>query len=337
MISVIVPARNEEANIADCLYTLLAQGEAVEILVADDNSQDRTAAIVGEFVREVRNLKLVSVPPLPNGWTGKNHALHVAVPESIGEWLLFTDADTRHSEGALRGLVRWAETARLDLVSCSPPQQTETWWEKAVIPQVYQLLARLFPFERVNDPADPMAAANGQFILIRREAYFRIGGHQAIRGETLEDVALARRAKRAGCRIWFGPGDGIVSTRMYQTFSTMWEGWTKNLFLLFGRDQRAVRRTAAGLAFRYWLPPLSGVLLLPAGHSMAWLGVAALAYSIWEHLRYYRRLSGPGKLATTFLLAPGAFLLFLLLLNSQRRYSRNLGIDWKGRRYPAGN
>ena len=335
-ISVIVPARNEEANIGACVQSLLAQGEGIEIVVADDGSEDGTAAVVRALASEAANVKLVSVPPLPAGWIGKNHALHCAVPHTQGEWLLFTDADTRHAEGALRGMVEWAEKARLDLVSCSPAQETRTWWEKAVIPQVYQRLARLYPYERVNDPADPLAAANGQFILICRAVYERLGGHEAVRGELLEDVALARLAKQAGGRLWFGPGDGIVTTRMYCTYGAMWEGWTKNLFLLYSRDRGAVRGAAAELAGRYCLPPLAGAALLAAGLPAAGLGVACLLYSAIEHLRYARALRGPARIATAALLVPGAFLLFLLLLHSERRYSQKLGIDWKNRRYPAG-
>ena len=336
-VTVIVPARNEEVNIGDCLRSLLMIGEEAEILVADDGSEDSTAAIVGEIARQERAVRLITVPPLPNGWNGKNHALHVAVADSRGEWFLFTDADTRHSEGALRGLIAWAEAAGLDMVSCSPPQVTVTWWEKAVIPQIYQLLARLYPFERVNDPGDPLAAANGQFILIRRDVYLHLEGHQAVRGETLEDVALARRAKQAGFRLWFGPGDGIVTTRMYRTFSAMWEGWTKNLFLLFSGNGDSVGRAAAEKTFRHWLPPIAGILLIMAGFPATWLGMAALGYSVGEHVQYARRLKGPGKLAMTLLLTPGAFVVFLLLLNSHRRYSRKIGIEWNGRRYSTGN
>lgn len=336
-ISVIVPARNEEANIGECLLSLLGQGEEVEILVADDGSEDSTAAIVQELAPGAPNVKMVVVPPLPGGWSGKNHALHVAVPHSKGEWLLFTDADTRHAEGALHGLVGWAEKAGLDMVSCSPPQLTETWWEKAVIPQVYQLLARRYPFERVNNPADPLAAANGQFLLIRREVYLRLEGHHAVRGETLEDVALARRAKQAGYRLWFGPGDGIVTTRMYRSFSDLWEGWTKNLFLLFDRDSKAIQGTVAEMALRYWLPPIAGLGLLVAGFPAAWLGMTLLGYSVAEHCRFAHRLNRSGKLASALLLAPGAFLVFLLLLNSERRYSQKIGIAWKGRRYSTDN
>jgi len=339
LVSVVVPARNEEASIVGCLDSLLAQGENVEILVADDASEDRTADLVREMVPRAPNLCPIPVPPLPAGWLGKNHAIHVAVGQSTGDWLLFTDADTRHAEGSLRGMVEWAEKAKLDLVSLSPRQEVQTWWEKAVIPLVYQRLAQLYPFERVNDPADPLAAANGQYILIRREVYFRLGGHEAIRGELLEDVALARRAKQAGCRIWFGPGeDGVVRARMYRRFSEMWQGWTKNLFLLYGRDRRAIHRAAAGLAARYWGPPMAALFLLASGFPYAWFGFAALSWVAREHIRYARALGvseRPEKWAAAAWLVPGAFLLFLLLLNSERRYSRNLGVEWKGRRYPT--
>jgi len=338
LVSVVVPARNEEANIAGCLQSLLAQGESVEILVADDASDDRTADLVREMASRAPNLRLIAVPPLPSGWLGKNHAVHVAVKQARGDWLLLTDADTRHAEGSLRGMVDWAEKAKLDLVSLSPQQEVQSWWERAVIPLVYQRLARLYPFERVNDPADPLAAANGQYILIRREVYSRLGGHEAIRGELLEDVALARRAKQAGCRIWFGPGDGVVRTRMYRQFSEMWQGWTKNFFLLYGRDRRAIHRAALELATRYWGPPIAALFLFAAGFPYAWFGFAALSWVVREHIRYARALSiaeRPERWAAAAWLAPGAFLLFLLLLNSERRYSQNLGVEWKGRRYPT--
>ncbi|HEY7680217.1 MAG TPA: glycosyltransferase [Terriglobia bacterium] len=336
LVSVLVAARNEEANIAACLQSLLSQGEDVEILVADDSSEDATAELVREQASRAGNLRLVTVPALPPGWLGKNHALHVAVDHSTGDWLLFTDADTRHAAGTLKGMIEWAEKAKLDLASLSPRQEAQTWWERAVIPLLYHRLARLYPYERVNDPANPLAAANGQYILIRREVYFRLGGHEAIRGELLEDVALALRAKQAGCRIWFGPGDGVVRTRMYRRFSEMWQGWTKNLFLIYHRDRGAIHREAGELAVRYLLPPLAAALLFMAGLPYAWFGIAPLAWMAWEHIRYTRSLKVPERWAVAAWLVPGAFLLFLLLLNSERRYSRNLEVEWKGRRYPTG-
>jgi glycosyltransferase involved in cell wall biosynthesis len=313
--------------------SLLAQGGGIEIVVVDDGSEDATARIVRGIASGAPAVTLVTAPPLIEGWLGKNHALDAGARKSPGEWLLFTDADTRHAPGKLREVVQRAEREGLDLVSFSPRQEVRTGWERAVIPQVYRMLARLYPYGRVNDPLDSTAAANGQYILIRRDVYFALGGHQAIRDCVLEDVELARRAKQAGYRIWFGPGDGIVSTRMYRRFGEMWEGWTKNLFLLYHRDRSLIRRAATELVFRYLLPAPAGLALLFGSGVAPTVGGFLLAYAAWEHVRYWRELPEGKKLATTLYLLPGASVLLLLLLNSERRYGGGKGIEWKGRRY----
>lgn len=335
-VSVIVPARNEEANIADCVRSLLAQGQDVEIIIAEDGSEDATAEIVRQLAAAYPQVKLLSVPAVPEGWFGKPHALAVGAEQARGRWLLFTDADTRHAPGRLDEVIERAESEGLDLVSFSPSQQTRTWWEKAVIPQVYRELARLYPYERVNDPADPLAAANGQYLLIRRDSYAALGGHAAIRNAVLDDVELARRAKRAGYRIRFGSGEGIVATRMYRRFSEMWEGWTKNLFLLYDRKYPAIGRAAAERALRYLLPAMASLLLLTARSGGTMLaGAALLFYLAAEHYRYGRRLPAGGRAIQTMLLIPGAALFLLLLGNSTRRYWGRKTITWKGRRYRA--
>ncbi|MBI1956425.1 MAG: glycosyltransferase [Acidobacteria bacterium] len=334
-VSVVVPARNEEGNIADCVRSLLAQGEGVEIIVANDGSQDRTAEVVRQLAAHAPQLTLLEVPPLPEGWIGKNHALEAGVKQARGEWLLFTDADTRHAPEKLPAVVERAEREGLDLISFSPRQEVHSWWEKAVIPQVYRALAKLYPYERVNDPSDSVAAANGQYILIRKEVYMALGGHRAIRDAVLEDVELARRAKQAGYRIWFGSGVGVVSTRMYSRFQQMWEGWTKNLFLLYRRDRRAIGRARRTLAFRYLLPALAGLLLFVLGSGAASNGgLAFLSYVVWEHVRYGQELPR-GQKGAAALLLPGAALFLLLLWNSERHYRRQRGIEWKGRHYRA--
>src|SRR5262245_1575021 len=133
-VSVIVPARNEEANIEACLTSLLAQDVELEILVADDGSTDSTAAIVEDMARKDPRLLLIAVPALPPGWTGKNHAISVAARQAKGDWLLLTDADTRHLPGSLAKVLDRATSYAL--YSLSPEQIVETWWEKAVIRRV---------------------------------------------------------------------------------------------------------------------------------------------------------------------------------------------------------
>ena len=333
-ISIIVPARNEEHNIAACLQSLLAQGDDIEILVADDGSQDSTARIVLDLAESHPQLRLLAVPPLPEGWVGKNHALAFAVGHAHGDWFLFTDADTRHEPDKLREVLAEAMRDGLDWISLSPRQEVHAWWERATIPLIFRSLARLYPFHRVNDPADPLAASNGQYILVRREVYFALGGHAAVRNEILEDVELATRAKQAGHRIRFRSGRGVVSTRMYSSIGQMWEGWTKNLFLLFRRDTRAMSRARLRLAFRIIFPLAAGLPLCISANSLAnTIGIFLLLLLAWEHFRYARELDPGERLGSVPLLIPGAVLFFLLLWRSERLHRHNLGVSWKGRHY----
>jgi glycosyltransferase involved in cell wall biosynthesis len=341
-VSAIIPARNEEANVAACVRSLVAQGlgNDLEIIVADDNSEDRTATIVGDLAAEHACVKLVSVPPLPEGWLGKAHALHIAVQHAQSEWLLFTDADTRHEPRTLAAVVERAEREGLDLVSFSPRQETRTWWERAVIPRVFQELERLYPFSRVNDPGDPLAAANGQYILIRRSAYQAVDGHQAVRNEVLEDVELARLVKRAGFRIWFGPGEGVVRARMYRHLPDMLEGWKKNLFPLYNRDYGAICRASLRLGGRYILPAFGAFLMeIWGAGSLSGLEFLVIVYLGWEHARFWLKLpdaEAREKALETFELVPGVLFFLLLLWDSAAQHSRKREIQWKGRRYPAG-
>src|SRR5438093_9095394 len=165
--SVIIPARNEAANIARVIRSVAAQQDVREILVVDDQSTDRTADIVNDLQQDIRGLHLVRLESLPPGWFGKTYAMATGAKRAKGEWLLFTDADTEHLPLSLHELLGRAEGEQVDLLSLSPGQVMRTWWEKATLPTVYVWLAKRFRFDEVNDPASPVAAANGQYILVR--------------------------------------------------------------------------------------------------------------------------------------------------------------------------
>ncbi len=237
-VSVIVPARNEEAGLAECLRSLVGQEEvAYEIIVVDDHSTDATRAIAAQFP-----IIVISADPLPASWSGKCNAVWSGARIARGRWLLFTDADTRHQPNSIASGLKEAQQLDAALLSYSPRQVVHSLAERALMPVIFAELAATYRPQDVNDPKSPIAAANGQYLLIRRDTYNAVGGHAAVATAILEDVELAKRVKRAGYKLQFRVSDA-VSTRMYRTFGQMWEGWTKNLALLFPQPRSlALRR-----------------------------------------------------------------------------------------------
>ncbi|MGH9357378.1 MAG: glycosyltransferase [Terriglobia bacterium] len=340
LVSAIVPARNEALDIARAVRSLAMQADIREIIVVDDDSRDETASVLADLKRTLPALRVVDIKSLPAGWLGKTHAAAEGATHAQGEWFLFTDADTEHLPGSLRMLLGRAEREGADLLSLSPGQRVPTWWEKAVIPIVYSQLSHLYKFDEVNSPASSAAAANGQFILVRRSAYERAGGHTSVRAEILDDVALARRVKAAGGRLLFLPGADWVQTRMYRTFGEMWQGWTKNLFLLYGGSAAKIARAVLVLMAQWILGPLSLVLasvVVMPNASGPWLcagATASTAAVLWWMISYRQRLSRLGfseSLGRYFW--AGAPLFTLMLLNSALAYKLRGAVEWKGRTY----
>jgi len=240
LVSAIIPARNEEASIARMVESVAAQPEIGEVIVVNDQSTDGTGAILAELAGRIPKLRVLETGALPAAWIGKNYAVSIGAAFAQGDWLLFTDADTYHYPGATRRALSDAVDHDAVLVSYSPEQEMETWWERALIPFVYCRLAAKYSLARVNDPKQPDAAANGQFLLVLRDAYDAVGGHAAVAREILEDVAFARLVKHGGYGIYFTAPIGVVHTRMYRTFTAMWQGWTKNLYPLAGGDFKSL-------------------------------------------------------------------------------------------------
>ena len=339
-VSAIIPARNEEANIERVVRSLANQPDLQEILVVDDQSADRTAEILTALKLEIPLLRTLRVESLPDGWLGKTHAVALGARAATGDWLLFTDADTEHLAGSLAELLQRAEDEHADLLSLSPGQETPTWWEKSVIPLVFVKLASLFRFEEVSDPQSSAAAANGQYVLIRREIYERSGGHEAVKSAILEDVELARRIKSLGGKLLFLPGAQWVRTRMYQSLGAMWQGWTKNLYLLYGGDESKMLTTVASLWLLDVLPEFVFVavcFLFALGHAGSVAVLMAVGLFILTLARQWRYGQALARLGFNPALANyqpiGAALLGALMLGSLRAHRAMGSIQWKGRRY----
>ena len=329
LVSVVVPARNEEACLGSCLASLAAQqGVAWEILLVDDGSTDGTRSIAEGFP----GVRILAAGPLADGHSGKCNAVQSGANAARGEWLLFTDADTVHEPGSLARAVAEAEQHEVALLSYSPRQEVRGFWERAVMPVVFAELASRYRPREVCDPALPsVAAANGQYLLIRREAYDAVGGHASVAHTLLEDVELARAVKRSGKRIRFRYGGDAVRARMYRSFAELRDGWTKNLALLFPDASQLVLKRAAEI-----LAGAAGVGVGVAGLANgrpAWT-VTGWSLAALMGVRFLSRIRranfGWGETA----ISPAGLPVFVyLLLRSQRGHRGQGPVMWKGRAY----
>ena len=321
-VSAIIPARNEEACLGDCLQSLVSQiGVAFETIVVDDHSTDHTRVIATSFP----HVRVIEASPLPEGWTGKNNAVTNGARQARGQWLLFTDADTIHLPGSLARALAEVQDNNAELLSYSPEQIAVTFWEMATLPVVFAELARQYPPSIVSDPASPIAAANGQFILVRRDTYDAVGGHAAVAGEILEDVALARAVKRSGRKIRFRYAPDAVRTRMYRNYRQLRDGWTKNLALLFPRPGWLALKVLALWAL-FWIV----LVLVNLSSATYWWNGIDFGIFIWLVLRLQ-----PGNFTNdrNFLGTIFGMPMFAYLLLRSKRAHANGSIPWKGRTY----
>jgi len=328
IVQVIVPARNEQDCLGRCLWSLVRQqGIVFKIIVVDDSSTDQTRAIAESFPE----VTVISAPEPGPGISGKCNALTAGAKGATAKWLLFTDADTVHYPGSLAAAVLEAETQAVDLLSYSPEQETDSWGELALMPVVFADLVRVYPPERVNDPNDVAVAANGQYIMVRREAYEALGGHQVVSDKILEDVELARLFKVSGHRILFRHGAGLVRTRMYRTFRSMYEGWTKNLALLF-RHPLALA-LIRGLEFILILgSPITATILLVRHNDPT--GLILLASGLLLYLLFLLRVRRAHFPMRANLMALFGLPLFAAFLTRSYLYASVRGeVTWKGRTY----
>jgi glycosyltransferase involved in cell wall biosynthesis len=323
-VSIIIPARNEEASLAACLESLVTKSDVeYEIIVVNDHSTDRTREIAESFP----GVRVIDSADLPANWTGKNNAVATGARAARGSWLLFTDADTVHLPGSLSRALSEAEQHKVDMLSYSPEQIAVTFWEMAVLPVVFAELARQYPPSKVSDPKSPDAAANGQYILVKREAYDAIGGHAAVASSILEDVALARAFKAAGRKIRFRYASDAVRTRMYRNFRQLREGWTKNLALLFPNPSRLAWKTLL-----LWAMPWGALALAAANVKREWFDLIFVAAILFVTTRLRR---ANFDFVMEFLGALFGMPMFAYLLLRSKQAHASGHVSWKGRSYSA--
>ena len=343
LISVCVPARNEERNIRLCIEAILTQDfPSFEVIVLDDRSHDSTPQILREIAAQDKRLKIIPGADLPGGWAGKPHALFQASLAAQGEWLCFVDADTFLCPNTLSACYAKAIATRADMFTIMTFQILGSFWEKVVMPIVMTALSVGFSPRRVNDPNSKDAIANGQFILIRRTVYDAIGGHERVKDEIVEDKAISEQVKWSGFHLVVADGSSFACTRMYTSLAEMWEGWTKNIYL--GLSDRpalvllgvfgAFLALVAALILPFW-PPLGVIWYLRDG---GWLAFTVVVQSLilWLIVILARaRVSiGMGispRYALTVPLGAGVFA--AMMFTSTWRVLSGRGVTWKGRVY----
>jgi chlorobactene glucosyltransferase len=336
-VSVIIPARNEEATIRTVLESVLASRYSpLEIIVVDDCSTDGTARLVEAVAGADPRVRLVAGADLPSGWYGKPWACHQGYQAASGSILLFTDADTKHRPNVIGHAVSALNTVGAELVTVAPHQVCQSFWERVIMPQVWALLGVRFHPRTVNAASSSRSMiANGQFIMMTREGYERLGTHQRVKGAVAEDLALAQAVRDDGGRVFFAFATDLIETRMYRSLGQLIEGWSKNLYLGGRQSLRdhPVLAVFLPLSFllvgAFWLaPPLwlatSAVLGQASPAAALATGLAVVFWSWLSHGMRIPRWYG--------LLYPvGVFGLMYIAARSTIRGSRR--VEWRGRTY----
>jgi len=341
-VSVVVPARNEERNIERVLCSLAASDYPdLEILVVDDRSDDATASVArrvaGELSADAR-IEIVDGAELRDGWLGKPWACHQGAERATGDYLLFTDADTRHGADLLRRVVGELEQAGAESMSLAGRQLMESFWERLVQPQIF--ISMLFRYSNMRDPHPPEryrdAIANGQFILFRRETYEAVGGHGAVRGEVVEDMKMAQELVRRGHSLEIRMAEDAFATRMYSSLRELVRGWSKNVVLgaMATIPPGPLRRAAPagiflGTAILWIVPPvlLAVGFLDVGGASVSWSGfVVGLSVLFWSLVSFRMGVNPLYGVAYPVGAAVGAWIYL-------RAWLRGGNVEWKGRTY----
>ena len=333
-LSVCVPARNEERGVEACLNSLLNQNYPnFEVIAIDDHSTDRTGDIMRNLAQENSRLKVLKAADLPEGWLGKPFALHQAFKVTQGEYLLFTDADPVFKPTALNTAVHVMRERDLDVLTLMPKAEFGSFWERAVQPVIFGFIASLTRFKNVNDPDHRSAMGFGAFLMFRRSAYEKIGGHEVGKSDVLEDVLIAKRAKRAGLKLFVADAKQLFSIRMYFGLKEIWFGWEKNMFLAMKKSVlKATYNVAVVLGFVF-TPYIILAINIFEQIGWLWIGMAlvgvvlvsAAAYKTCDEMELNRN--------NAVLFPMGALVMAAIMANSMFHTLVRKKTKWRGRVY----
>lgn len=327
-VSVLIPARNEELNITNCLSSVLNQTYIdLEVIVLNDGSTDKTSELLKSFTDT--RLRILDGLPLEQGWVGKNFACHQLQKAATGSYLLFIDADTELHTSCVASAVKFAEANATDLLSVMPRELSESFWEKLVIPMLYFAVTVFLPFPMIERSAKKQyAMGNGQFMFFKREFYDKIGGHESLKSKIVEDVWLARRVKEFEGKLIFADANSLIKCRMYRNFSEVWGGFSKNLFAGLSFSVTGLAFTIVTYLILFVLPPF---LMLTGFLELNFTNIVIVSIPIIMRLLQAFKFNQPVLFS---LLNPfSALFIVAVALNSFRLIRFGKGASWKGREY----
>jgi chlorobactene glucosyltransferase len=325
-VSVLIPARNEEQNITECLKSLMMQNYPnFEIIVLNDESTDLTSVIVNEIMETDYRIQMIQGKPLPPGWTGKNWACHQLSLQACGDVMIFTDADNRFGPEAVSHTVGWIQKLQLSLFSAFPQQITVTLAEKLVVPAIFMTVYCYLPlWLTYYSPFPSLAAANGQWIAFTRYAYEKLNGHSFVRDKIVEDIALCRLAKKKGMKILTASGIGEIWGRMYHNRMEVWEGFSKNVFGILSYKKISFILLLLLMFICYVLP-----FIVIAFKPFFYPALAAILINIMIRLILSFKYKQP--LFTSIFLHPAAIMFSIMIgINSMVNHKKGK-ILWKDR------
>lgn len=339
MISVLIPARNEEHTIERCVASLAMQEyPQYEIIVLNDNSTDGTSELLERLAKTYRSVRVIQGHELPPGWVGKCFACHQLSQHARGSWLLFTDADTVHTPQSLRHAVELATERRADLLTLIPSQTMLSFGEKLILPLLHFSTFAFLPLYAVEHlRSAKFSIGIGQFMFFRRSAYDAIGGHKAVRDNIVEDVWLARKIKERGLRVIAADGSTTVSCRMYTRWTEVWNGFSKNLFAGFNFSLTAMGAVLMVYAVLFVLPfALAFAAAVHGGFDA--LQIALIAAQVCLNYLMRTVLAARFKLGiiSTILHPLGVLGVIAIGINSWRWIVFGTGARWKERTYKPG-
>ncbi len=335
-VSICVPARNEERDLEACLDSLMTQDYPnFEVIAADDQSEDRTFEIIKLFEQRYDNFIGFQGKSLPEGWLGKPYVLNQAVSKTKGEYLLFTDADPVFEPFALKSAIFLMQKQKLDMLTLMPGASFGSFWERVVQPVIFGLIAGLTRFGDVNNPDSPKAMGIGAFILVKRSAYEKAGGHESVKKNVIEDIALGKTIKRSGHKIWIADGKSLFSIRMYHSFYEIWTGWKKNVFSAF---KRSIPRTIwfAVCLIGFQLTPffiLYGNWIVETSTWSLTLSLLAVFLTLVTGIGLCKELKLNPAVALLFPL--GSLVVVGIMFSSMQQAVIKNKTEWRGRVYTA--